>query len=74
MLPLRIDGGERVAGGQLRQLDTPPIEEGAGTDKEGVRSITNDGVESFIDAAAGTGIEDLDLQIHSASGRIHILQ
>src|SRR5262245_45522893 len=72
MLPLCIDGGYRMVGGQLCQLDTPAIEEGTWTDKERIGPIAHHGGEGRIDVAAGTGIEDLDFQVHRASSRVQI--
>ena len=57
---------------QLDQLDTPPVEGGAGGDKEGVGPITYKGCEGRIDLAVCTGVDDLDLQPLGASSGLDV--
>src|SRR5262249_10576487 len=66
--------GYRVACRQLRYLDTPRVEEGAGADDEGVGLLVPNNFEGGIDLAAGIGVEHLDLQSHGASRRLHVSQ
>src|SRR5215813_2458612 len=69
-----MDCGHRVACRQLRHLDTPRVEEGAGADDEGVGLLAPNNFEGGIDLAAGICVEHLDLQSHGASRRLHVSQ
>src|SRR5215831_21246641 len=66
--------GHRVACRQLRHLDTPRVQEGAGSDDEGVVLLAPNNLEGGIDLAASIGVEYLDLQSHGASRRLYVSQ
>src|SRR6516225_3847696 len=66
--------GHRVACRQLRHLDTPRVEEGAGADDESVGLLAPNNFEGGIDLAAGIRVEHLDLQSHGPSRRLHVSQ
>src|SRR5262249_46309372 len=56
------------------QLGTPAIEKDVDVDENGVGPLAHKSGEGRIDLADGAGVEDLDLQAHSAAGRLHVSQ
>src|SRR5262249_48091838 len=64
--------GEPMAPRQEDELDTPSVEECVVADEEGVGALARNSREGRIDLAAGTGVEDLDLQSHGAGRRFHV--
>ena len=59
---------------QIDQLNTSADEEAVATNEEGIGPLASKGCEGCIDLAAGAGVEDLDLQPHGASSRVHVSQ
>src|SRR6478672_12848628 len=57
---------------QVDQLNTPAIEEAVAADEDGVGPLAHKSCEGRIDLAAGTDVEDLNLQPHGASCRFHV--
>ena len=55
-------------------MDSPAGEKGAGADEKRVGPLAPKRRERRIDLAAGAGVEDLDLQPHGASSRLHVSQ
>ena len=66
--------GHPVDRRQKGQLDTPTVEEGAGADKEGVRSLARNTREDRIDPRVGVGVGGMDLQPHGLSSRLYVSQ
>ena len=50
-----------------RKLDAPADEERLGRDKQGIGPVAHEGGECCLDLAARAGVEELNLQSHSAS-------
>jgi hypothetical protein len=61
-----------VARRQGGKLDAPAGEKGVVADEEGVGLPAHKSCESGVDLLAGAGVEDLDLQPHSAGSRFHV--
>jgi hypothetical protein len=59
---------------QHRELNAAAIEEGIGTDEKRVGALARQRGENGLDLLPGAGIEDLDLQRKSVSGRLHVLR
>ena len=59
---------------QLCQLDMPGVQERGGPDEDGVGPLATDPFEGGIDLITAVGVEDLDLQSHSAGSRLHVSQ
>ena len=56
------------------KLHPPAGEKGVGADEKRVGPLAHKRREGHIDLAAGAGVEDLDLQPHGASSRLHVSQ
>ena len=74
MFAVLIYGGNRMAGRQLRQLDTAAEQEGAYPNKKGVGPPAHECGEGGIDLRASAGIDDLHLQSDGADSRFQFFQ
>jgi len=58
--------------GQQRELDPPAIEEAVRADKQCVGALPRERRESYLDLAAGAGVQCLDFQREVARGSLDI--
>ena len=63
-----------MAGRQIDQLSSLGGEKGVAADQKRAGALACNHCKGRIDLLAGAGVEDLDLQFHSASSRRHISQ
>src|SRR5262249_57611705 len=66
--------GDTIACRQVGKLHSPASENYVGGDEKCVGTSIDKSCEGRIDLAAGAGIEDIDLQSHSAGSRFDVSQ
>src|SRR5205814_510981 len=74
ILTPRIYRRNCVSHRQKRQLKPSAVEEGVAADEESVWSLAHKIRERLIDLAAGAGVEDVNLQSHSAGSQSQLPQ
>src|SRR5262249_17243844 len=70
----RVDRGQPMVRRLMNELHASAVEKTIAADEQRVGPLTHKGGEGCIDLAAGAGFDDLDLQPHSASSRLHVSQ
>jgi hypothetical protein len=59
---------------QIDQLETSANEKAIAADEQRVEPLAHKSCKGRVDLPTGAGLEDLELQTHSASSRFHVSQ